>query len=137
LPSEKLSKTLPAAQEYVRCSATRSLRFAKINKGEACIMTDKLDVGKALEKLRDGDEPKSRMTILDEKNKELDEKIRDLRAQRLRLERDNPGLPKRREETNSGSEALRRSPITRRLVAGILCVAFGVSLVALLVWLIR
>jgi hypothetical protein len=32
-------------------------------------MTNKLDVGKALEKLRGSEEPKSRMTILDEKTR--------------------------------------------------------------------
>ena len=36
-------------------------------------LTKKLDVGKALDKLRGSDEPKSRMTILDEKNKALEE----------------------------------------------------------------
>jgi hypothetical protein len=58
-------------------------------------MTKKLDVGTALEKLRGSDEPRSRMTILDEKNKALEEEIRRLRAERLRLERDNPGPSKR------------------------------------------
>jgi len=58
-------------------------------------MTKKLDVGKALEKLRDSDKPRSRMTVLDEKNKALEEEIRRLRAERLRLERDNPGHRKR------------------------------------------
>jgi len=58
-------------------------------------MTNKLDVGTALEKLRGSDEPRSRMTILDEKNKALEEEIRRLRAERRRLERDNPGPPKR------------------------------------------
>ena len=58
-------------------------------------MTQKLDVGKALDKLRSRDEPKSRMTVLDEKNKALDEELRRLRAERRRLERDNPGPPKR------------------------------------------
>ena len=58
-------------------------------------MTKKLDVDKALEKLRDSDEPRSRMTVLDEKNKALEEEIRRLRAERLRLERDNPGHRKR------------------------------------------
>ena len=43
-------------------------------------MTEKLDVGKALDKLRGSDEPKSRMTVLDEKNKALEEEIRRLRA---------------------------------------------------------
>ena len=54
-------------------------------------MTKKLDVGTALEKLRGSDEPRSRMSILDEKNKALEEEIRRLRAERLRLERDNAG----------------------------------------------
>ena len=63
--------------------------------GEAYTMTNKLDVGKELEKLRGSDEPKSRMTLLDEKNKALDEETRRLRAERRRLERDNPGPPKR------------------------------------------
>jgi hypothetical protein len=56
-------------------------------------MTKKFDVGTALEKLRGSDEPRSRMTILDEKNKALEEEIRRLRAERLRLERENPSLP--------------------------------------------
>ena len=58
-------------------------------------MTEKLSVDKALEKLRGSDEPRSRMSILDEKNKALEEEIRRLRAERLRLERDNPGHRKR------------------------------------------
>jgi hypothetical protein len=58
-------------------------------------MTEKLNVGKAIEKLRGGDEPKTRMTVLDEKNRALDEEIRRLRAERRRLERDNPGPAKR------------------------------------------
>jgi hypothetical protein len=58
-------------------------------------MAERLDVGKALDKLRSRDEPKSRMTVLDEKNKALDEELQRLRAERRRLERDNPGSPKR------------------------------------------
>jgi DNA-binding transcriptional MerR regulator len=58
-------------------------------------MAEKLDIGKALDKLRSRDEPKSRMTVLDEKNKALDEELQRLRAERRRLERDNPGPPKR------------------------------------------
>lgn len=58
-------------------------------------MTEKLDVGKALDKLRGSDEPKTRMTILDEKNEALDEELRRLRAERQRLERENPGHAKR------------------------------------------
>jgi hypothetical protein len=58
-------------------------------------MMKKLDVGKALDKLRGSDKPKNRMTLLDEKNRALDEEIRRLRAERRRLERDNPGPAKR------------------------------------------
>jgi hypothetical protein len=59
-------------------------------------MTNKLDVGKALEKLRGSEGSKSPMTILDEKNKELDEELRRLRVENRCLERDNPGTtPKR------------------------------------------
>jgi hypothetical protein len=57
-------------------------------------MTNKLDVGKALDKLRGREEPKSRMTVLDEKNKALDEEIRRLKAERRRLERGEPEPPK-------------------------------------------
>ena len=58
-------------------------------------MTKKLSVDKALEKLRGSNEPKSRMTLLDEKSKALDEETRRLRAERGRLERDNRGPSKR------------------------------------------
>src|SRR5215472_3011835 len=49
--------------------------------------TTKLSVEKALEKLRGGDEPKSNSVRLDEKIDELDEDIKRMRAQRLRLVR--------------------------------------------------
>jgi hypothetical protein len=48
--------------------------------------TTKLSVEKALEKLRSGDPPKSTEALRGEKSEELDEKIRRMRAQRLRLE---------------------------------------------------
>jgi hypothetical protein len=47
--------------------------------------TPKLDVGKALEKLR-ADTPKSKMALIDDKLNELDEETQRMRAQRLRLE---------------------------------------------------
>jgi len=59
-------------------------------------MTKKLSVDKALEKLRGSDEPKSRMTVLDEKNKALEEELRRLRAERRRLETGQPGTPQAR-----------------------------------------
>ena len=48
--------------------------------------TTKLSVEKALGKLRESD-PKSKNTVLDEKNDALNEEIKRMRAQRLRLER--------------------------------------------------
>jgi hypothetical protein len=50
--------------------------------------TPKLSVEKALEKLRKGDRPKSKNERHDEKMSTLDEEIKRIRAQRLRLERD-------------------------------------------------
>jgi len=47
--------------------------------------TTKLSVGKALEKLRGTDEPKSRTTRLDEKSDALDEEIQRLRRMRHSL----------------------------------------------------
>jgi len=49
--------------------------------------TTKLSVEKALGKLRGADEVKSQSERLDEKIDELDEDIKRMRAQRLRLER--------------------------------------------------
>jgi hypothetical protein len=56
--------------------------------GFAMAETTKLSVRKALEKLRDTEVPKSRMTRLNEKTDELKEEVRRLRAARHRLERD-------------------------------------------------
>jgi hypothetical protein len=52
--------------------------------------TTKLSVEKALEKLRKSDQPKSRNDRRDEKIDALNEEIRRMRAQRLRLDR-TPG----------------------------------------------
>jgi hypothetical protein len=49
--------------------------------------TTKLSVEKALEKLRGSEPRKSKNARLDEKIDELDEEIRRMRAQRLRLDR--------------------------------------------------
>ena len=49
--------------------------------------TPKLSVEKALEKLRSSDQPKSKDEQHDEKMDTLDEEIRRMREQRLRLER--------------------------------------------------
>ena len=47
--------------------------------------TTKLSVGKALEKLRGTDEPKAKMTRLDEKIDDLDKETQRLRAMRRSL----------------------------------------------------
>ena len=47
--------------------------------------TTKLSVGKAIEKLRGTDEPKSKMTRLDEKIDDLDKEAQRLRAMRRSL----------------------------------------------------
>jgi hypothetical protein len=49
--------------------------------------TTKLSVEKALGKLRGSDPPKSKKELLDDKTEALDEEIRRMRAQRLRLDR--------------------------------------------------
>ena len=50
--------------------------------------TTKLDVGKALDKLRGTDLPKSKITRLDQNIDALDQEIQRLRAARRRVERD-------------------------------------------------
>lgn len=53
--------------------------------------TPKLSVEKALEKLRKADAPKSRNARLTDEIQALDEEIKRLRAQRLRLQRPKRG----------------------------------------------
>ena len=55
--------------------------------------TPKLSVEKALEKLRNSDKPRSKDERHDEKMSALDEEIKRMRAQRLRLDR-----PKRKRD---------------------------------------
>lgn len=52
---------------------------------------NKLSVEKALEKLRASDLPKSKNARLDEKDAQLEEEIKRMREQRLRLERHQRG----------------------------------------------
>ena len=56
--------------------------------------TDKLSVGKALEKLRGTEETKSKIARFEEKIDALDEENQRLRALRLRIERDQKKLGK-------------------------------------------
>jgi len=59
--------------------------------------TSKLDVGKALDKLRGTDLPKSKMTRLDENIDALDQEIQRLRAARRRVERDQRAASTKRD----------------------------------------
>jgi hypothetical protein len=59
--------------------------------------TTKLDVGKALDKLRGTDLPKSKMTRLDENIDALDQEIQRLRAARRRVERDQRAASTKRD----------------------------------------
>jgi uncharacterized small protein (DUF1192 family) len=68
-----------------------SLRYQGFTMAE----TTKLSVEKALEKLRGADAPKSKNTRLNEEIDALDEEIKRLRAQRLRLDRQQRRLTKR------------------------------------------
>jgi len=61
----------------------------------------KLSVGKALEKLRGTDEPKSRMTRLDEKIDDLDKETQRLRAMRRSLGPGKKGDPTKRDLSES------------------------------------
>jgi hypothetical protein len=55
----------------------------------------KLSVEKALQKIRSADAPKSRNARRDEENDALDEEIKRMRAQRLRLEKHQQRSAKR------------------------------------------
>ena len=59
--------------------------------------TSKLDVGKALDKLRGTDLPKTKMTRLDENIDALDQEIQRLRAARRRVERDQRAASTKRD----------------------------------------
>jgi len=59
--------------------------------------TTKLDVGKALDKLRGTDLPKSKMTRLDENIDALDQEIQRLRAARRRVERNQRAASTKRD----------------------------------------
>ena len=67
-----------------------SVRFAMAD-------TTKLSVGKALEKLRGTDEPKSKMTRLDEKIDAVDKETQRLRAMRRSLGPGKKGEPTKRD----------------------------------------
>ena len=85
----------------------------------------KLSVGKALDKLRGADAPKSRMTQLDGKIGALDEEIQRIRATRRRLERNQRTSSTDPQEVNA-----RR--VTKLVLLGII---IGIVIVIpILVW---
>ncbi len=55
--------------------------------------TTKLSVEKALEKIRSDEQPKSRSELQDEKSEALNEEIKRMKAQRLRLDSNRPKRP--------------------------------------------
>jgi hypothetical protein len=59
--------------------------------------TTKLSVGRALEKLRGKDSPKSKLAALDEKIGALDTEIQRMRAARRRIERDQQAASNKRD----------------------------------------
>jgi hypothetical protein len=59
--------------------------------------TTKLSVGKALEKLRGTEPPRSKKQRLDEETDALEEEIRRLKAARRRLERDQRAGSRKRD----------------------------------------
>jgi hypothetical protein len=59
--------------------------------------TTKLSVGKALEKLRGTEPPRSKKQRLDEQTDALEEEIRRLRAARRRVERDQRAGSRKRD----------------------------------------
>jgi hypothetical protein len=68
------------------CRFSPILEVARQVLGNTMAETTKLSVEKALEKLRRSDSPKSKNMRLDDKIDTLDEEIKRMRAQRLRLD---------------------------------------------------
>ena len=79
---------------------------------------NKLSVGRALEKLRGTDTPKSRITRLDEKNDELDQEIQRLRTKKRRLE-----WSQRDKSDTTQKETIRTHAATRTAIVAVIIVA--------------
>ncbi len=82
-------KTQPRSDEPVCGSSTSSGAYQALLQMRKLTMAqiNKLSVEKTLEKLRGNDPPKSKSAQHDEKIDALDEEIKRMRAQRLRLDR--------------------------------------------------
>jgi hypothetical protein len=89
--------------------------------------TTKLSVGKALDKLRGADTPKTKMTQLDEKIAALDEETQRLRAMRRRIERDQQAG-----STGSDVQEANTKRITKLKILGIIIVI--IIVIPILAW---
>jgi hypothetical protein len=87
---------------------------------------NKLSVGKAVDKLRDTDAPRSKMTRLDEEIDALDRETKRLRMTRRRLERDQ-----RSGSTRPNGQQVNTGRTTKLIVSGI--IAIGMIVVILVV----
>jgi hypothetical protein len=87
---------------------------------------NKLSVGKAVDKLRDTDAPRSKMTRLDEEIDALDRETQRLRMTRRRLERDQ-----RSGSTRPNGQQVNTGRTTKLIVSGI--IAIGMIVVILVV----
>ena len=87
---------------------------------------NKLSVGKAVDKLRDTDAPRSKMTRLDEEIGALDRETQRLRMTRRRLERDQ-----RSGSTRPNGQQVNTGRTTKLIVSGI--IAIGLIVVILVV----
>jgi hypothetical protein len=87
---------------------------------------NKLSVGKAVDKLRDTDAPRSKMTRLDEEIDALDRETQRLRMTRRRLERDQ-----RSGSTRPDGQQVNTGRTTKLIVSGI--IAIGMIVVILVV----
>ena len=88
----------------------------------------KLSVGRALDKLRGTDAPRSRMTRLDEEIGALDEETQRLRMTRRRLERDQ-----RAGSTGPDAQKANARHVTKLKISGII---IGIVIViAILAWM--
>ena len=88
---------------------------------------NKLSVGQALDKLREADAPRSKMTRLDEEIGALDQETQRLRMARRRLERDQ-----RAGSTKSDGQEANTGRVTKLIISGI---TIGIVIVILtLAW---
>jgi hypothetical protein len=89
---------------------------------------NKLSVGKAVDKLRDTDAPRSKMTRIDEEIGALDRETQRLRMTRRRLERDQ-----RSGSTRPNGQQVNTGRTTKLIVSGIITLG-TVIMILILAW---